>query len=267
MTDSSSFGPQVQPLLPDDPAKIGDFWVDARLVERASGTAYTGHSDDQLPVVLLLLSAGAAGDAAARDRFAGTVNKLHIDAVVARGGEGQDEGRLGHKFRTEEDDPVEPDDTPLAPWVAIVNDGSADAVFEADRILGEVQLANTRLLGKPSGPDYRLHWIDKVEPGFSRVWPLPWPGRYDRSGWVTILVSWLLMMLIALLAVVTVIVLFKQSPEQPPPPPVPTSATASPQSGTPSPQSGSPSPQSGSPSPQSGSPSPQSGSPSPNSKL
>ncbi|MGL5406319.1 MAG: hypothetical protein ACRDAX_05965 [Propionibacteriaceae bacterium] len=270
MTDS--FFPQLQPLAAGDPARLGDFWLDARLLERPSGIAYTGHGDNETSVVLILLSQGAAADAAARDRFAGSVNKLHIDTVIARGGHGQHEGRLGHKFRSEDDDPVEPDDMPLAPWVALANDYSLEAIAEADRILSDVDLSKTPLLGKVSGPDYDLHWKDQNRPGFSRIWPLPWPGRYDRAGWSTIIISWLLMLLMALLAVITVIVLFQKSPEQPPPPPVPTTATTppppesaspSPQSGSPSPQSGSPSPESGSPSPQSGSPSPQSGSPSP----
>ncbi|WP_415121053.1 hypothetical protein [Micropruina sp.] len=215
--------------------------------------------------MLLLLSEGASNDAAARDRLAGVVNQLHIDTVVARGGHGQDEGRLGHKFRDENDDPVDPDDAPLAPWVALAYDGSPAAVAEASRILDEVALARLPLQGTPGGPDYRLHWIDRAGPGVARLWPLPWPGRHDRAGWVSILASWLLMLLLAALAVLIAILIFQQSPQQSPPPPVP--PTSSPQSGggSPSPQSGSPSPQSGSPSPQSGSPSPQSGSPSPHS--
>ncbi len=258
-------GPAVSPLLPDDPPKVGDFWLDSRLTASPSGIAYLGHDDDT-PVMLILLSAGAAADAAARDRLAGVVNKLHIDTVVARGGHGQEDGRLGRKFRSEDDDPVEPDDLPLAPWVALVYDGSPAAVAEATRILNEIDLSRVPLQGAPSGPDYRLHWIDNVRPGMSRLWPLPWPGRHDRAGWVSILASWLLMLLLMALAVLIAILIFQNTPPQQPPPPVPptSSPTGSP-SGSPSPQSGSPSPQSGSPSPQSGSPSPQSGSPSPSS--
>ncbi|MFN8119524.1 MAG: hypothetical protein U0R67_08140 [Micropruina glycogenica] len=253
----------LTPLLSDDPPKIGDFWLDARLIATPSGVAYAGHDDANTPVMLLLLSEGAANDPAARDRLAGLVNQLHIDTVIARGGHGQDEGRLGNKYRHESDDPVDPDDAPLAPWVALAYDGSPAAIGEAGRILDEVALARLPLQGTPAGPDYRLHWIDRSGPGVARLWPLPWPGRHDRAGWVSILASWLLMLLLAALAVLIAILIFQQSPQQSPPPPV--DSTASPQSGQPSPQSGSPSPQSGSPSPQSGSPSPQSGSPSPQS--
>lgn len=260
-------GPVLSPLLSGDPPKVGDFWLDGRLTAGPAGVAYFGHGDGNLPVMVILLSEGASGDAAARDRLAGLVNKMHIDTVVARGGEGQDEGRLGHKFRDEDDDPTGPHDAPLAPWVALAYDGSNAAVAEANRILSEIDLSTVGVKGSPSGPDYRLHWIDRVRPGVSRLWPLPWPGRHDRSGWLSILASWLLMLLLGALFVLIAILLFQHAPTETPPPPVPTTATASQSGGSPSPSDGS------SPSPsesQSGSPSPsesQQGSPTPNSKL
>lgn len=268
----------VSPLLAEDPPKIGDFWIDGRLGAVPAGVAFTGHADARAdrndgrgtPVMVLLLSEGAAADAAARDRFSGLINALHIDTVIARGGHGQDSGRLGRKFRSEDDDPVGPDDELVAPWAALAYDGSPAAAAEAERILNEVQLGWLPQQGRVSGPDYRLYWIDRIKPGLSRLWPLPWPGRFDRAGWRTILVSWLLTLLLAALAVLIAILVFRNQPPQAPPPPTggsgsppPQSSSASPQSGSPSPQSGSPSPQSGSPSPQSGSPSPESGSPSP----
>ena len=283
-------GVHPSPLLVDDPPRVGDFWLDARLSASSSGITYLGHGPDNTPVMLIMLSRGAAGDAAARDRLAGEVNKLHIDTVVARGGQGQSEGRLGHRYRSEADDPVGPDDVALAPWVALAYDGSPAAIAEANRLLASVDLTTSTLLGSPSGPDYRLHWIENTAPGTSRLWPLPWPGRHDRAGWMTMLVSWLLMILIAALALLIAVLLFQNSPPQQPPPPVPTSpppssqsgspppsqsespppssqspSSAPPSSGSPSPSSGSPSPSSGSPSPSSGSPTPSSGSPSPSS--
>jgi hypothetical protein len=248
-------------LLPDDPPKVGDFWIDGRLGAVQAGVAFTGHADvadGGTPVMLLLLSEGAASDAVARDRFAGLINALHIDTVIARGGQGQDFGRLARKFRAP-DHPVAPDGRQPAPWAALAYDGTPAAAAEAERILNEVQLAWLPQQGAPAGPDYRLYWIDKVKPGLARLWPLPWPGRYDRAGWRSILVSWLLMLLLAALAVLIAILIFHNQPPQAPPPPTGGSGSPPPQSA--SPQSGSPSPQSGSPSPQSGSPSPQSGSP------
>lgn len=251
------------PLLPTDPPKIGDFWLDSRLVASPSGVTYLAHDEVGTIVMLVLLSSGAAEDAAARDRLAGQVNAMHIDTVVARGGQGQHEGRLAHKFRSEDDDPVAPGQQPLAPWVALAYDGTPGASAEARRLLDEISLARLPQQGQPSGPDYALHWIDRVQPGLSRLWPLPWPGRHDRAGRVSILASWLVMILIAMLAILMAILLFSQSPPSQAPPPLPTTPPpSSPQSGSP-PPSGSPSPQSASPSPQSASPSASSGSPSP----
>jgi hypothetical protein len=252
----------LSPLLPTDPPKIGDFWLDSRLLATPSGITYLAHDELGAIVMLVLLSSGAAEDAAARDRLAGQVNAMHIDTVVARGGQGQHEGRLAHKFRSEDDDPVAPGQQPLAPWVALAYDGTAGASAEAHRLLDEISLARVPQQGQPSGPDYALHWIDRVQPGLSRLWPLPWPGRHDRAGRVSILASWLVMILIAMLAILMAILLFSQSPPSQAPPPLPTTPPPSSQSGSP-PPSGSPSPQSASPSPSSGSPSPSSGSPSP----
>ncbi|MHB1010252.1 MAG: hypothetical protein ACYC1E_13645 [Propionibacteriaceae bacterium] len=253
---------ESSPLLATDPPKIGDFWLDSRLVATPSGVTYLAHDAVGAVVMLVLLSAGAAEDAAARDRLAGQVNAMHIDTVVARGGQGQDEGRLAHKFRSEADDPVALGQQPLAPWVALAYDGTPAAAAEARRLLDEISLAQLPQLGSPSGPDYALHWIDRVQPGLSRLWPLPWPGRHDRAGRVSIVASWLLMILIAMLAILMAILMFSQSPPSQAPPPLPTTPPPSAsQSGSP-PPSGSPSPQSASPSASSGSPSP-SGSESP----
>jgi hypothetical protein len=243
----------VNPLLPDDPPKVGPYWLDARLGASPAGIAFTAHDADNQPAMVLLLAEGAAADPAARSRFAGEINAMHIDTVLARGGEGQDTGRLGRKFRPE-DDPVTPDARQAAPWTALAYDGSPAAAAEAERILDAVQLATLPPQGMPSGPDYQQYWVERVKPGLARLWPLPWPGRYDRAGWRTILVSWLLMLLLAALAVLIAILLFRNQPPQAPPPP--TGGSGSPQSSS-SPASGSPA--SGSPS---GSPS-QSGSGSP----
>ena len=262
---------RVSPILPDDPPKIDDFWLDARLAALPAGVAYVAHDDSETSVVMIVLSQGAAGDRAARDRLAGEVNHMHIDTVVARGGEGQDAGRLGHRYRPDPDVPAEAAAPPQAPWVALAYDGSAAAAREAWRVLSAVELDGVPPQGRVAGPDFRLHWLDRFRPGASRLWPLPWPGRHDKAGPLSILASWLLMIVLAALAVLIAILIFQQAPPLSPPPPVPPTSSASgsgsppPQSGSPSPESGSPSPESGSPSPQSGSPSPESGSPSPQS--
>ncbi|MCL2736840.1 MAG: hypothetical protein FWD75_09485 [Propionibacteriaceae bacterium] len=263
--------PQVTtyPLHPVDPPKIGDFWPSARLVAAPSGVAYLAYEDNgTAPVMVILLSQGASADPAARDRLAGQVDRMDIDTVIARGGLDQDTGRMGGKFRSEADDPQGVDALTQSPWVALAFDQTQAAVDEARRVLAEVDLTRLPSQGDPSGPDYRLHWADRVAPGLTRVWPLPWPGRRERGGRLSILASWLLMFLLGAIAVLIAILLFSQAPPTPPPPPIPpTAQSASPSSESP-PPSTSPSPSqspSGSPSPsESASPSPTpSGSPSP----
>ena len=254
--------PLLYPLLAVDPPKVGDWWLDARLAATPSGVAYTAHAESGEHVMVVMLSEGATADAAAVDRFAGTVDRMHIDTVLAGGGGGQQGGRLGHKYVAPADTPQPPDATPEASWVALAWDGTSAATVEAERVLAEVDLSWLPPKGTPSGPDYELPWVDKVRPGLARQWPLPWPGRHDRAGWLSILVSWLIMMLLMALAVLIAILIFQATPPQSPPPPVPTSASGS-GGGSASPDSASPSPQSGSPSPDSASPSPDSASPSP----
>ncbi|HMR49244.1 MAG TPA: hypothetical protein PKE40_08410 [Arachnia sp.] len=244
---------QHHPLGEGDPAKVGTFWLHSRLAETPAGVVYGAHEDDGDPVMLILLSEGAAADHAARARFAGEINAMHIDTVVARGGQGQDDGPMGVRFRDEDDDPHLTGLRPLAPWAALAFDGTVVAVFEAVRVLRAVDLLSSPPLSEPAGPDYRLHWIDERSPGASRVWALAWPGRHDRAGWITILVSWLLMILLAALALLLAILVFQNAPLVSPPPPVPTDASGE-GSGDPTsgpPQSGEPTsgqPQSGDPS-------------------
>lgn len=252
--------PLLHPLLEVDPPQVGDWWLDARLAATPSGVAYTAHSDAGEAAMVVVLGEGASADAAAVDRLAGTVDRMHIDTVLARGGRGQDGGRLGRKYTAPQGTPQVPDATPVAPWVALAWDGSPRAVAEAQRILAEVDLSWLPPKGTPAGPDYQLPWVDQVAPGLVRQWPLPWPGRIDRAGWLSLLISWLIMMLLMALAVLIAILIFQATPPQSPPPPVPTSASGSGGgSGSPSPDSASPSPASGSPSPASGSPQPSDG--------
>lgn len=226
-SSGASGSPQPHPLLVSDPPRIGDFWLDARLTAHESGVTFVAHADNQPAVMLLVLTEGAAQDAAARDRLAGEVNKLHEESVVARGGDGQDGGRLGYKYHSEADDPVAPGDPPIAPWVALAYDGSPEALAEADRLLRSVDLSSTPVLGRPAGPDYRLHWLDNSQPGAWRLWPASWPGRHDRAGWVTLATSWLLMIMLGALALLIAVLLFQNSPPESPQPPVETNQSAS----------------------------------------
>lgn len=239
-----------EPLVEDDPVKVNTFWLDARLAVTPAGVAYAAHEDHSDEVMLLLLSEGAAGDAAARARFSGEINAMHIDTVVARGGDGQDEGRMGVRFRPEEDSPELENLPPAAPWVALAFDGSAAAVAEARRVLNAVDLEKAAPISKPSGPGFQLPWIHQTGVGRTRVWPLAWPARRDQAGWISIFTSWLLMLLIAALGLLLAILVFQNAPLVSPPAPIPSKASDG-GSGSGSPQSGSPqsgSPQSGDPS-------------------
>lgn len=233
-----------EPLTDDDPVRVGDFWLDARLAATPAGVAYAAHEDRGDGVMLLLLREGAAEDPAARARFSGEINAMHIDTVVARGGNGQDEGRMGVRFRSEDDDPKLADLPPAAPWVALAFDGTLAAVAEARRVLHAVDLQTSPALGSPSGPDFRLHWIDRTDSGRTRLWPLSWPSHRDSAGWISILTSWLLMILIAALGLLLAILVFQNAPLVSPPAPIPSQGSEG--SGSSSPQSGS-TPQSGSP--------------------
>jgi len=257
------------PLRDDDPARVGDFWLDSRLTATPAGTAFAAHEDRGDAVLLILLSEGAAADPAARARFAGEVNAMHIDTVVARGGQDQDDGRMAVRFRGEAEDPALADHGPLAPWAALAFDGSLAAVLEADRVLRAVDLSMSPPLSEPSGPDYRLHWIDRTGTGPTRAWPLPWPGRTDRAGWITMLVSFLLMALITAVAILLAILAFQNQPPVNAPQPIPSmgegSGSGSPSGSQTGSQSGEPQSPSGTGTPSPGSdPGPYSDSPSMN---
>ncbi|MDR0782745.1 MAG: hypothetical protein LBE83_03195 [Propionibacteriaceae bacterium] len=220
--DQLPLGITTAPLHPIDPPKIGDFWPSARLAETPAGVAYVAYEDHgTAPVMLILLSQGASSDPGARDRFAGEIDRMDIDTVIARGGLDQDTGRYAEKFRNEDDDPQGVEAPPQSPWVALGFDQTPRAVDEARRVLAEVELSWHPQQGQPSGPDYRLHWSDRVAPGITRVWPLPWPGRRDRGGRLSLLASWLLMLMLAAVAILIAILIFSQAPEVSPPPPIP----------------------------------------------
>ncbi|AQP44276.1 hypothetical protein [Tessaracoccus flavus] len=228
------------PLREADPLKVGDFWLDSRLTAGPAGVTFSAHEDGGDSVMLMLLSEGAAADPAARARFSGEINAMHIDTVVARGGEGQQDGRMGVRYRDSAAAPQLGQHSAQAPWAALAFDGSLAAVQEADRVLQAIDLSRTPPLSEPSGPDYRLHWIDKTAPGPSRQWPLAWPTRKDRAGWITVLTSFLLMVLLTFLALLLAILVFQNQPPVNAPQPIPSPASGE-GSGSGEPQSGEPS--------------------------
>ncbi|MSS45673.1 hypothetical protein FYJ43_06375 [Cutibacterium sp. WCA-380-WT-3A] len=255
---SNPWPPEAIPLQSSDPPRVDEFWLDARALATPSGTVFFAHDDDGQAVLVIVLSHGAAGDPASWDRLAGEVNHLHSETVIARGGAGQNTGRLAGLYR-----PVTgPDEDAqlVAPWVALVNDGSPAAVAESRRILDAVDMSVVSGFPPAAGPNFRLHWIDDTATGLVRTWPLPWPGRRDKAGWSTTVVAWLLTLFIALTGLLIAVLLFQNVPPTPPPPPVPTSgsssssanSSSSPTPGRSSGQSSSPSSSSNSASPSKG---------------
>lgn len=218
----------LAPLLPSDPPHIDEFWLDARLHASPSGVVYIAHGRDTR-VRLILLSDGAANDKAARDRFSGLINGLHIDEVVARGGHDQDQGRLGRRFRAPKDSPLPADSQELAPWVAMPWTRDPQEVEQVREILQGVELEDV-VQPDAEGPDYEHYWLKNTKAGRTRTFPLPWPGRSDRAGWLSILTSWLLMLLFAVLALLIAYLLFRESDPVPEPSPVPQSGEPTPSS-------------------------------------
>ena len=147
---SNPWPPEALPLQPSDPPRVDEFWLDARLLTMPSGTVFSAHDDDGQGVLVIVLSHGAASDPASWDRLAGEVNHLHSDTVIARGGAGQSTGRLSGLYRPGTG--PENGGPSLAPWVALVNDGSRAAVAEARRILDAVD----RLAQEATDPLHRL---------------------------------------------------------------------------------------------------------------
>lgn len=219
----------LSPLLPTDPAKIGDYWLTARLLETAAGITYIGKTDSNEQVMLLQLVPGAGSDPVIQSRFLGLIEQRHIDTIRAIGGSGMNTGRYQAKFQQLHNAPnVKAPFQP--PWAALAYDGTPAAEREARRILTEIDISNLSQQGRIAGPNYHHHWAKSSRIGATRLWPLPWPGRYDRAGWVSILVSWLLMLLIMFMAIIMLITVFLNAKPTTAPAPVPTASSGSPSS-------------------------------------
>ena len=88
----------AQPLQPDDPPRIGEFLLTERLTIDDAAVVFRGVADDR-HVAVVLLTAGAHNDAAARGRFRRAVDEL--------------------KSRSPESVAASDFDPEIAPWIAI----------------------------------------------------------------------------------------------------------------------------------------------------
>jgi hypothetical protein len=217
-------------LPTQDPFRLGPFQLTGRLAETAAGIVYRGVDPHGRQVSIAVLNQGAAGDAAARDRFRAAILAEPLYAEPPAG--------TAAIVGAEPEGPT--------PWVATLHEPGARG---AERFLAPVVLEGPRKSGlRRRSPLFQPHWLGSRDPALSPPKARRDPGR-DRSIIATILTVAALLVLVALL----LLLLFACQPTQPTPPP-PSPSPASPTQSTPSP---SPTPLSPSPTrTRSGTPSP-----------
>jgi hypothetical protein len=227
--------PDALPLQPEDPPRVGEFWLRGRLGANAAGYLYTASDEAGRNVVVAMMTEGSADDAAARDRFVYAVDDLPEEAV------------LGHN---------DADDDDLALWVAVgpirENDGSSAASDErliaerrGEEILSAVLMDRIPQIGKLRGPEFRHYWESRRRPGLFRIWPLPWPNVLRPASRWALAFALLTMALIMALAVFLAWLLFRHAQPLEPEPVIPTpnnTATVTVTPTTPPPGTGSTSP-------------------------
>lgn len=230
--------PDALPLLPEDPPRVGDFWLRGRLGANAAGYLYSASDETGRDAVVAMMTEGSSEDAAARDRFVTAVDELPVEAVLAHN---------------------DADDDDLALWVALgpirPDDGSSSAADErqiAERrgedVLSAVLMDRVPQLGRFRGPDFRHYWEGRRRPGLFRIWPLPWPSALRPASRLALGLALLTMLIIMALAIFIAWLLFRNAPVVDPDPLIPNpsgTVTVTVTPTTPPPGSGSPSPSTG----------------------
>jgi hypothetical protein len=226
--------PDALPLMPEDPPRVGEFWLRGRLGANAAGYLYIAGDENGREAVVAMMAEGSADDAAARDRFVTAVDDLPGDAILAHN---------------------DSDDDDLALWVAIgpirTDDGSsavADERLIAERrgedVLSAVLMDRIPQLGRFRGPDFLHYWEGRRRPGLFRIWPLPWPNSLRAASRWALILSLITMAIIMALAVFLAWLLFRNAEPLEPQPVIPTptgTATVTVTPTTPPPGTGSPS--------------------------
>ncbi len=203
--------PDALPLLPEDPPRVGEFWLRGRLGANAAGYLYSAADESGRGAVVAMMTEGSADDASARDRFVRAVDQLPEESVLAHN---------------------DADDDDLALWVALgplrEDDGSSSAADEhaiAERrgedVLSAVLMDRVPQIGRVRGPDFRHYWENRRRPGLFRIWPLPWPAVLRPASRLALILSLLAMALIMALAVLIAWLLFRNAPEVDPGPVIP----------------------------------------------
>ena len=246
----------VLPLLPEDPPRIGEFWLRGRLTANAAGVVYAGRDEQGRDAAVALMAEGSSDDAAARDRFGHAIDQLPEGALLARNSTDDDELALWVAVIDPDAEQPDPDLDGRPPQV------TAGAHEHAAAALAAVLMDRIPHVRPFRGPDFRHHWEGRRRPGLFRLWPLPWPASLKNASRLALILSLLTMLLLMALALLIAWLLFRNQPEVDPGPVIPdpngtqtvTVTPSSPSSSAPgtSPTSGSPST---SPSPSTGPPS------------
>ncbi|WP_405057509.1 hypothetical protein OG474_32895 [Kribbella sp. NBC_01505] len=204
--------PAALPLQPEDPPRVGEFWLRGRLGANAAGYLYTASDERGRNAVVAMMTEGSADDAAARDRFVVAVDSLPEDVVLAHNDEDDDDLALWAAFG-----PIRADDGTSA-----ATDERLLAERRGEEVLSAVLMDRIPQHGRRRGPDFRHYWENRRRPGLFRIWPLPWPTALKPASWSAIWYALATMLLIMALALFLAWQLFKDSPPLDPPPVIPT---------------------------------------------
>ncbi|MGI5201144.1 hypothetical protein ACQEU6_06045 [Spirillospora sp. CA-108201] len=242
-----------RPLPPGDPAQLGPFRLSARLSESAAGIVFLGVDGEGRRASVAVLNRGAAGDAAARDRFRAAINAAVPGPGRAAGGAGSGGG--APVVAAQPDGP--------APWVA--------TLYEADRAGAERFLEPVAFQGAERGwwgrrgPQFQPYWLGSGEPALEGPRPVPGGGpvpvgeRVPERNLVAVVVGLAAVLLVLALLMGVLFACQPVAKEPAPAPPEPTPSFQVPER-SPVPTSPSPSVTPRSPGPSSPAPSPSSGS-------
>jgi hypothetical protein len=180
----------AHPLRPDDPPRIGQFQLQERLVTDDAAVVFRGLANGQQAAVVLL-TAGADNDPAARGRFRRAVDELRTSSPTSVAASDFD-----HE---------------VAAWTAIplLADRPPQAVHD---LLNAVTMRTHAASAPSRGPDFVPHWHPQRTPGRWRLWPLPWPATGEAASRAALLWALALVMVLATLAVLIAIWLFHHQP-------------------------------------------------------
>jgi hypothetical protein len=181
----------AHPLQLDDPPRIGRYRLLERLLTDDAAVVFRGLTDDR-QVAVVLLTAGAHSDAAARGRFRRAVDDL-----------------LGRSPESVDDSDFDPE---IAPWIAIPLLAGQLPETVPELLAAVTMRQAVSPASRTAGPDFAPHWHPRHTPGRWRLWPLPWPAVGQAASRAALLWALALVMLLATVAVLIAIWLFHHQP-------------------------------------------------------